>query len=167
MLHRIRCLAAIPVAVGFVVVGLTGPAAAAPKWQPIPVSDTTITGVCPFNIYQHAIHYDERVTTTTQSDGTIVSNVRGVAIFSLTNLSDTSKTQVVNESGPATTTYNPLTTVYTFDGRGTSGFFTGGVAGFPPFLIVTGHLQYTAVGGNLTSYSLNGPPAVDECAALS
>ncbi len=162
MLHGIRYLAAVPIAVGLVLLGSVGPAAAAPKWQPVPLSDGTITGVCSFDISVHVLHSDVRDTRTIQPDGTIVDNVRGAAIVSLTNVSDTSKTQVVNESGPTTTTYNPGTSVFTFDGRGTSGFFTG-----TGFLIITGHLQYTAVAGSLTGYTLHGPPPVDECAALS
>jgi hypothetical protein len=164
---RIRYFAAIPLVVGLCALDVAGPAAAAPRWQPIPSPGPGTDSVCGFAIKHVPLKWDVRMTTTTEPDGTIVASSQGVDIQSLTRV-DTGKTLVENFSGPGKESFDPQTGVVAFDGRGTAGMDTPGILpGFPPFIITTGHLQWALdASGNLIDYSLDGV-LIDGCALFS
>jgi hypothetical protein len=136
---------------------------------PLVFPDMTFTGYCSFPVLFHVAASNEYYTPTTEPDGTIVWNIRGMSFTELTNL-NTGKVLGFNFSGPATVTFLPDGSEAT-DSRGGGGTNWGPQAqsafGVPPIMASWGHLQYTVdPSGNVTSYSLSGH-SEDVCAALS
>ncbi len=129
---------------------------------------------CAFSVHVDILVNREYATFTSLADGSTVITVSGSFFVGLTN-PDTSKTIVVNASGPGTFTVSPdgMTVILNAQGRGF--FFAPNLTdyGFPSNVVaVAGPVvitQQLAGDGTFTFTSVLGHPQVitDVCAALS
>jgi hypothetical protein len=157
-----------------IIVGLAlvVPAAAANAGSnriPLVFPDMTFSGYCSFPVLFHVAESNEYYTPTTEPDGTVVWNIRGMSFTDLTNV-NSGRVLEFNFSGPASVTFFPdgSQAVNSRGGGGTNwGAQAQSAFGVPPIMASWGHLQYTVdPSGNVTSFSLSGH-AEDVCAALS
>ena len=154
------------VLVGVVVACLVGSAAAlaTDSYHRVPVGNTPFDvgpQVCGFPIHVGIVSDKEYFThQTTLADGTLIQQVNGKLVISLTNVS-TGKTIVTNESGPGTFTSYPDGS-FVFEGLGLSFNFFGPIGqantGEPGLVLTSGHVvvHFSASTGAADSFTLDG-----------
>ena len=164
------------VLVGVVVACLVGSAAAlaTDSYHRVPVGNTPFDvgpQVCGFPIHVGIVSDNEYFThQTTLADGTLIQQVNGRLVVSLTN-TDSGKTIVKNESGPGTFTSYPDGS-FLFDGLGHSFNFFGPIGqantGEPGLVLTSGHVvvHYSATTGAADSFTLSGTQT-NGCTLLS
>lgn len=137
---------------------------------------TSLPGTCSFDFSVTPVVNNQYVKPSPGPNGSTVLGITGSLFMRLTNLTDTSKSIVVNQSGPSTVVIpagfpdtNPVVSV---TGRGNFGFGLLGATGFgfPSNAVeTTGLFEYTVNAETATILSVTRMPrvALDVCAALS
>jgi hypothetical protein len=119
-------------------------AAAPPSMESFDVGGAfTLSGVCPFDIYEEPSGNKERLATFRNQAGEVtVQIITGVNKWRLTNLS-TGKALDVNASGPARLSVQPETDVLHVESGGVSFFFIQNPPpGIPTYAVTRGRLVY-------------------------
>jgi hypothetical protein len=103
----------------------------------------TLSGVCPFDIYEEPTGNKERLATFRNQAGDVtVQIITGVNKWRLTNLS-TGKALDVNASGPARLSVQPGTDALHVESGGVSFFFIQNPPpGIPTYAVTRGRLVY-------------------------
>jgi hypothetical protein len=153
-MHRLPAVFA-----AFTSAALLVPAALAdqPTRQPLPAPPTfTITGSCSFNVQVDVLVNKEFITTFTSGKQIIT----GRLVVRLTNLSNPSKSVVLQINGPG---IEDLSNPSVFNLSGSSVIF------FPGVLVLTrGPSSLTFdQNGNVTSFTQTSASSVDLCAVLA
>jgi hypothetical protein len=127
-----------------------------PTREPLPAASLVISGSCSFDVQVDFLVNKEFITTFTSGKQIIT----GRLVVRLTNLSDPTKSAVVQISGPG---INDLSDPSTFNLTGTSVVF------FPGVLALThGPVSLTFdPSGNVTSFTQRSASSVDMCAVLA
>jgi hypothetical protein len=141
------------------VLALLAPTAGAdpPTREFVPASDFTISGSCSFDVGVHVVANNE-YGITFANGATLIT---GALKFTLTNLSDPSKSITLNIPGPGLFTVTSDGGLR-IDARGPWLFFYPGV-----LLYSTGHSTVTVSASGVIALSQQGGTSTDICAVLA
>ena len=127
----------------------------------VPIADASAQNLpgavfCGFDVDLEVVANNERTTTTTLADGTVIKRVTGLLVESYTA---NGKTITRNVSGPTTTTKRPDQTA-TFVGEGNNRLLFGPNGrrntGEPALVITSGRVVVEITGITATAFSLAG-----------
>ncbi len=117
-------------------------AASRPTFEVLDVGGPfTLTGVCPFDIYEEPLRNKEKIATFYGESGNITFQIiSGVNKWRFTNLS-TNKSLDINASGPGRLTVQPDSATVRLEGGGVSFFYIPNPPpGIPNYALTSGRL---------------------------